>query len=297
MAFTNVHLPPPSPPEVAFPGPRLRRDGVWSATIMSAKNTAGSLETGKDTKRRPTAAAGRTVTEPLYWHDDDDPVAVVTQSGTPAAGAHAAAAGGGDGRARDDGGARAPPKEDRDPARRGARRRQRKRLRFSVRGNPRALARHRTGQSGFVYNPSRAAQELFRECLLARLPRAHHPTILDDGDDDDCNDRGEPEPTLLFPHHEYLKMSLVFRMKRPKSHFVGNKPGAGRLKPSAPGKLHRGRADVDNLAKFVMDALNGLVYVDDRQVVHLDAIKVLDSEGSCRGATDVDISVVEEEDW
>lgn len=35
----------------------------------------------------------------------------------------------------------------------------------------------------------------------------------------------------------------------------------------------RGRADVDNLAKGVMDALEGIIYLNDRQVVHLDASK------------------------
>ncbi len=33
------------------------------------------------------------------------------------------------------------------------------------------------------------------------------------------------------------------------------------------------RADIDNLAKTVLDALNGIAYGDDKQVVHLDAIK------------------------
>ena len=156
-----------------------------------------------------------------------------------------------------------------------------------------------------MYNPSRAAQESFRECLLNLMPRKYHPTIIDDATIDDCdNDEGDgkgksvalPPPIVLFPQHDFLKMSITFRMKRPKSHFVGNRPEPGRIKPSAPGKLYSNRSDVDNLAKFVMDSLNGVVYVDDRQVVSLNAIKVLDSEGSCRGATDVEISVLNEED-
>ena len=36
------------------------------------------------------------------------------------------------------------------------------------------------------------------------------------------------------------------------------------------------RADVDNLAKTVLDALNGTAYADDRQVVDLRASKVKD---------------------
>jgi crossover junction endodeoxyribonuclease RusA len=41
-----------------------------------------------------------------------------------------------------------------------------------------------------------------------------------------------------------------------------------------------GAADVDNLAKAILDALNDLAFTDDRQAVHLDARKLpLDDEG------------------
>lgn len=87
-------------------------------------------------------------------------------------------------------------------------------------------------------------------------------------------------------------------MKRPKSHFIANQPGYDRLKSSAPSKINirNLRSDVDNMAKFVMDSLNGLLYVDDRQVVVLNVRKVLDCDGLCLGATDVEISVVKEEE-
>ena len=45
-----------------------------------------------------------------------------------------------------------------------------------------------------------------------------------------------------------------------------------------------------------MDSLNGLIYVDDRQVVQLNAVKVVDCEGDCLGATEVMISVLREND-
>jgi hypothetical protein len=50
------------------------------------------------------------------------------------------------------------------------------------------------------------------------------------------------------------------------------------------------------MAKFVMDSLNGLLYVDDRQVVVLNVRKVLDCDGLCLGATDVEICVVKEDE-
>ena len=62
-----------------------------------------------------------------------------------------------------------------------------KSIKFIIRGNPRVLIRHRTAR-GFVYNPSKAAQENFKDCLLQLLPRRYHPTILDDDDADDDDD-------------------------------------------------------------------------------------------------------------
>lgn len=161
-----------------------------------------------------------------------------------------------------------------------------RRIKFTIRGNPKVLVRHRTAR-GFMYNPSKAAQDLFRDCLLEALPQEYHPVIIDSGDSD------SDEPTVMFPDNEFLKMSLTFRMKRPNNHFIGSKPGPGRLKPNAPQKYYNNRSgDVDNLCKFVMDSLNQVLYADDRQVVCLNAMKVLDSDGDCKGSTDVEISVL-----
>eukprot|EP00985_Skeletonema_marinoi_P010683 scaffold5002_cov141-Skeletonema_marinoi.AAC.4 len=165
-----------------------------------------------------------------------------------------------------------------------------RRIKFTIRGNPKVLLRHRTAR-GFMYNPSKASQDLFRDCLLEALPQEYHPIIIDSGDSD------SDEPTVMFPEHEFLKLSLTFRMKRPNNHFIGSKPGPGRLKPNAPLKYYNNRSgDVDNLCKFVMDSLNQVLYADDRQVVCLNAIKVLDSDGDCKGSTDVEISVLNDED-
>lgn len=158
---------------------------------------------------------------------------------------------------------------------------------FTIRGKPLPLHRHRTSK-GFIYNPSSAAQELFRDSLLHIMPREHHPRIVDDGIS------GET-PITFFSENDFLDVSIVFRLKRPRHHFVNNTPGEGRMKKNAPGKFHFSRTDVDNLAKFVLDSLNGLLYADDRQVVSLKAMKILDSEGTCDGAIDVFITVLQDE--
>jgi len=124
-------------------------------------------------------------------------------------------------------------------------------IKFTIRGNPRVLIRHRTAR-GFVYNPSKAAQENFKDCLLQLLPRRYHPTILDDNDDDD-DSKENTTPSVLFTSQDFLKLSIIFRMKRPKSHFISNKPGPNRLKSNSPSKYYNNRSDIDNLTKFVMD--------------------------------------------
>lgn len=41
---------------------------------------------------------------------------------------------------------------------------------------------------------------------------------------------------------------------------------------------HIKRPDIDNLCKTVLDALNGVAYIDDKFIVHLHAMKVFDEE-------------------
>jgi Holliday junction resolvase RusA-like endonuclease len=53
---------------------------------------------------------------------------------------------------------------------------------------------------------------------------------------------------------------------------------------------------VDNLAKFVLDSLNGLLYDDDRQVCSLHATRLLDNDGLCLGSTEVCVRAVGDAD-
>ena len=56
------------------------------------------------------------------------------------------------------------------------------------------------------------------------------------------------------------------------------------------------RTDVDNLAKFILDSLNGMVYADDKQVASIHATKYYDNEGLCLGSTLVFIKNLKESD-
>jgi len=69
-------------------------------------------------------------------------------------------------------------------------------------------------------------------------------------------------------------MKFLFRFPRPKSHY-GKRKGVAYLKPDAPDYVTtKGRNDIDNLMKLVMDAINGIFFEDDGQVCMVMAKKV-----------------------
>lgn len=111
-------------------------------------------------------------------------------------------------------------------------------IQFTVFGNPQALKRHRTVKAGkFMrqYDPSASDKQDF----LAKVMEHR------------------PEKPLTKP----LQVIMSFQFSRPKSHY-GSGKNANIIKPNAP-VAHTSRPDVDNLAKFVCDALNGVYWKDD----------------------------------
>ena len=83
---------------------------------------------------------------------------------------------------------------------------------------------------------------------------------------------GGPKGLPPKPADGAVGVSIVFTLPRPKSHY-GTGRNAGKLKSSAP-EHHTGpRADIDNLVKAVLDALTGIIYHDDGQVVRVFAAK------------------------
>ena len=110
-----------------------------------------------------------------------------------------------------------------------------------IEGRPIPLKRHRTTKTGHRYDPSARDKADFLDKVRATGSLPAQP---------------------LF---EPLCMELLFEMPRAKSHF-GTGRNAGKLKQSAP-RFHTKVPDVDNLCKFVLDALNKYMYKDDSCIV------------------------------
>lgn len=66
-----------------------------------------------------------------------------------------------------------------------------------------------------------------------------------------------------------VAIEMTFTFSRPPSHFTK----AGVLRKGAPDFPGHGCGDTDNLAKAVKDALIGIAYVDDTQVVDERSVK------------------------
>ena len=73
-----------------------------------------------------------------------------------------------------------------------------------------------------------------------------------------------------------VELSITFCYKRPRNHYR-SKNKELILKDDAP-YYKSSKADLDNLVKFVCDALNGIFYKDDSQVVQIYASKVWGAE-------------------
>ena len=79
----------------------------------------------------------------------------------------------------------------------------------------------------------------------------------------------------LYAHSEPIKLVLEFHMPIPKS-------WTRKKRLNALGKPHSSRSDIDNLMKFVGDALNGILWEDDALIFEIVARKFYAEEAKTR---------------
>lgn len=141
-----------------------------------------------------------------------------------------------------------------------------KKVHFTIRGDPVPMQRHRTTKKGRVYSPSSSTQQKFRSTVQEVL-KLNGSSVFP-----------------FFSASEKVKLIVAFQLKHPKHPHKGRKGRMG--------------GDVDNYVKFVMDAINGVVYDDDSQVVILQAMKLYRLGDDCTvGSTEVRVDKLEEADF
>lgn len=120
-------------------------------------------------------------------------------------------------------------------------------IEFEVPGEPRGKERHRTGRYG-TYTPSKTVEY---EKTIQKAFRSYWDI-----------------PELPFPAKKPLVASITAYYKIPKSKSKSTKLEmlSDKIRPTK-------KPDVDNIAKVVMDALNGVAWKDDAQVVNLHVCK------------------------
>ena len=117
-------------------------------------------------------------------------------------------------------------------------------IRFTTYQKPTPLKRPRFFH-GHAFDPSKKDKKLWLKNVMQHVPKK--------------------------PFTEPLNVMLQFYFKRPKSHFRTGKY-SGIRKEKAP-KFNDKIPDIDNLAKFVLDAMNGVFYKDDKQICQLHCSK------------------------
>ena len=129
-------------------------------------------------------------------------------------------------------------------------------LEIVIDGIPLAKKRHRTCR-GRTYNPQYKEATEFSARLAMAVVKAEKS---DDSVKTLTNDAGQA-----------LGVELTFYMPMPLS--LKRRALKCELEPLPH---HTKKPDVDNLVKFVLDCGNGVLFVDDKQIVQLKACKLYD---------------------
>lgn len=123
-----------------------------------------------------------------------------------------------------------------------------KQFKITIYGEPRGKGRPRFTRNGHTYTPPETTkyERMIRAMFMARYPRAEKI--------------GKDIPVRA-------KINAYYKI--PDSAGKGKKQlmRAGLIKPTK-------KADADNVAKVILDALNGFAYHDDAQVVELEVKKI-----------------------
>ena len=107
-----------------------------------------------------------------------------------------------------------------------------------------------------------------------------------------------PSEHPIFPKGLGVAVEMEFHRRPPNDDFVANdrqRPLKERILKAIIGDkvmMDEKRPDIDNLGKFILDALQGIAYEDDAQVVSVAMKKVLDTNPPFEGRTYISFRAV-----
>jgi len=115
-----------------------------------------------------------------------------------------------------------------------------KSITFIVEGEPQGKGRHRTTKTGHIFTPEKTMfyENWIKTCYLSRTDKE----------------------MLIGPLKASIEAYFHIPISTPKKY----------IEDMISGKtLHTKKSDADNIAKVVLDSLNGIAYKDDSQVCEL----------------------------
>ena len=115
----------------------------------------------------------------------------------------------------------------------------------TIQFEPVSLKRHRHRLKGGTYDPSKKDKDDFIKAI-----------------------ENFPTEKMTKP----IRCTLNFYCKRPKNHYKTGK-NSHVLKDSSP-KYNINNKDLDNMVKFVLDALNDKLYIDDSLIIEINCSKL-----------------------
>ena len=144
---------------------------------------------------------------------------------------------------------------------------------MTIHGIPRPQQRHRTvNRGGFIrnYDPCHKSKQEFADKVRIEAPKK--PLIGD------------------------ISLVLTFHMPRPKMHFkTVAKKVSNILKPWAEEIIYCKKApDIDNLAKYVMDSCQKLLWEDDCNIVVIRAKKIYTEPPEHESKTEIEYQLIKD---
>jgi Holliday junction resolvase len=88
---------------------------------------------------------------------------------------------------------------------------------------------------------------------------------------------------VLFKDPVSIKVIIKFFLPHPECHFCGGRSRSVINFIEKKPRMHIGKPDLDNLLKFVLDAMEGVVYKNDSHITSIKTTKSYDTIGACHG--------------